>query len=545
MLTDHYYMLQKRIEKISDLLSNGTETILGWFDQSRLYADSLLYLNELTAAARGIEACCTGDADRELASGVRELIRTYNSLSTYIQGNVSGIFQENNAAQKDKLNRSTREQIHKVQLAVQARAKSIMMLTGNIQEYALRDLVYAVNITHKMKAVKILDYGMTLQKQGIVEDEIEHGDFQLSLRKIQFDGITTENGEDDIMPAYTGNIYHDIYTEEQLPEKQYDMVWLMNRYDGGNAEQICREISVVGNNTRYVLINVLAPVQDSDKNEILLHTLSEMGYCATVQHDDILFFLLDCHPQKYQGKVGMYVVTHKAFRPPEDPMYIPIHAGRKGKDDLGYQGDDTGDNISVLNPYINEMTAAYWIWKNDKEHDYLGINHYRRYFNWRGLSDAHDLADEETILENMKDYDVIVSEPLFFYPMSIGYQLREMFGHGKAIDVAFDVTRKAIRKYQPEYEKCFDEVMDGHNFICCNIFVTSREIYGAYCSWLFGFLPEAVDNWMKECPEEEQEKSPRAMGFMTERLLSVWLMGQKLRVGVINGMATMKYCLPE
>ena len=81
--------------------------------------------------------------------------------------------------------------------------------------------------------------------EGIVEDEIEHGDFQLSLRKIQFDGITTENGEDDIMPAYTGNIYHDIYTEEQLPEKQYDMVWLMNRYDGGNAEQICREISVV------------------------------------------------------------------------------------------------------------------------------------------------------------------------------------------------------------------------------------------------------------------------------------------------------------
>ena len=104
-------------------------------------------------------------------------------------------------------------------------------------------------------------------------------------------------------------------------------------------------------------------------------------------------------------------------------------------------------------------------------------------------------------------------------------------------------NKKKLKKTKTK--KCFDEVMDGHNFICCNIFVTSREIYGAYCSWLFGFLPEAVDNWMKECPEEEQEKSPRAMGFMTERLLSVWLMGQKLRVGVINGMATMKYCLPE
>ena len=545
MLTDHYYMLQKKIEKITELLCNGTETVLGRLDQRRFYADALLYLSELTTAAKGIEAFCTGDTDQELASGVRELIRSYNALSAYIQETVSGNFPEKDTAEKDELSRSTKEQLHRVQLVVQARAKSVMMLTGNLQEYALRDLMYAVNITHKMKAGKILDYGMTLQKQGIVEDEIDHGEFQLSLEKIQVDGIAAEIGENGIMPAYISNIYHDIFTEDQLPDKRYDMVWLLNRYDGGNAEQICREISVVENKTRYVLINVLPPVQDSHRDEILFHALSEMGHCATFQHDNIHLFLLDCHPQKYQGKVGMYVVTHKALLPPEDPMYIPIHAGRKGKDDLGYQGDDTGDNISDLNPYINEMTAAYWIWKHDQEHEYLGINHYRRYLNWKGLSDVQDLADEETILDIMKDYDVIVSEPLFFYPVSIGYQLREMFGHGEAIDAAFDVTRKAIQKYQAEYEKCFDEVMDGHNFICCNIFVAPREIYGAYCSWLFCFLPEAFDNWMQECPEEERDKSPRAMGFMTERLLSVWLMGQKLRVRVISGMATMKYCLPE
>ncbi len=62
------------------------------------------------------------------------------------------------------------------------------------------------------------------------------------------------------------------------------------------------------------------------------------------------FYLLDRNPVSYEGKVGMYVVTHKEFLPPEDAMYIPIYAGRKGKKDLGYQGDDQGDNISELNP---------------------------------------------------------------------------------------------------------------------------------------------------------------------------------------------------
>ena len=49
--------------------------------------------------------------------------------------------------------------------------------------------------------------------------------------------------------------------------------------------------------------------------------------------------------------------------------------------DLGIIGDDTGDNISYLNPYYCEMTAMYYAWKNIKA-DYKGLCHYRRFFTF-------------------------------------------------------------------------------------------------------------------------------------------------------------------
>lgn len=69
---------------------------------------------------------------------------------------------------------------------------------------------------------------------------------------------------------------------------------------------------------------------------------------------------------------------------PEDDIYTPIHVGRKGKQDIGYIGDDTADNISDKNDGYCELTGFYWIWKNVKA-DYLGLVHYRRYFTHKGL----------------------------------------------------------------------------------------------------------------------------------------------------------------
>lgn len=42
----------------------------------------------------------------------------------------------------------------------------------------------------------------------------------------------------------------------------------------------------------------------------------------------------------------IYVMTHKKIELIQNDIYIPLHVGKQGKQDLGYVGDDTGDSIS-------------------------------------------------------------------------------------------------------------------------------------------------------------------------------------------------------
>ena len=64
-------------------------------------------------------------------------------------------------------------------------------------------------------------------------------------------------------------------------------------------------------------------------------------------------------------------------------LYLGCDGAEKAGLDICNQADffdNTGDNISSLNPNRCEMTAHYWVWKNrlDTDDEYVGICHYRR-----------------------------------------------------------------------------------------------------------------------------------------------------------------------
>ena len=72
-------------------------------------------------------------------------------------------------------------------------------------------------------------------------------------------------------------------------------------------------------------------------------------------------------------KTQIFVMTHKKFNPPNNPIYIPLQVGAALNPDLGYMRDDVGDSISALNPYYGELTGMYWLWKNyTAENKYVG-----------------------------------------------------------------------------------------------------------------------------------------------------------------------------
>ena len=106
--------------------------------------------------------------------------------------------------------------------------------------------------------------------------------------------------------------------------------------------------------------------------------------------------------------VTIFTMTHKKFREPEDAIYVPLHVGRACSGDYGYAGDDTGDNISAKNCYYGELTGVYWVWKNVRTTDYVGICHYRRYF----CTEEGRILNEKDYLSILQDYDIITSKRL-------------------------------------------------------------------------------------------------------------------------------------
>ena len=79
--------------------------------------------------------------------------------------------------------------------------------------------------------------------------------------------------------------------------------------------------------------------------------------------------------------IKILIAAHKQCKLPSDTIYLPVQVGKALHPDLtltGYQPDNEGENISNKNPYLCELTAIYWAWKNMKA-DYVGLVHYRRH----------------------------------------------------------------------------------------------------------------------------------------------------------------------
>lgn len=217
--------------------------------------------------------------------------------------------------------------------------------------------------------------------------------------------------------------------------------------------------------------------------------------------------------------VKIYTMTHKPFLKPDDPVYIPLHVGREISQDLGYMGDNTGEHISDLNPYYGELTGLYWIWRNETEADIIGVCHYRRFFMNENGS-FMSAADYEAVLT---DCDVLLSDLAAY-----GGTNRENFAKTHNLH-DMEAVGEAIRKLYPEDYNAFCRVMDDKK--CCygNLMVARKEIFDAYCEWLFNVLVEASE---KIDPEIEKYDiyHQRVYGFLSAVLLYVWVTARGLRI---------------
>lgn len=225
-------------------------------------------------------------------------------------------------------------------------------------------------------------------------------------------------------------------------------------------------------------------------------------------------------------KVKIIVATHKSYEFPQVDYYVPIHVGKvKSQHDLGLLGDDTGDNISQKNGSFCELTALYWVWKNNffAEQKYVGLVHYRRYFSGQGLSlKGQMIASEQELLALLQSCDAIVAKKRNYY-------IETIYNHYKNAHHIEDLdkVREIISQDYPDYLRTFGDLMNRKKLHLFNMFVMKKELFDDYCAWVFGILFK-LESQIDVSQYDNYQK--RVFGFISERLFNVWLIHNNVKL---------------
>ena len=189
-------------------------------------------------------------------------------------------------------------------------------------------------------------------------------------------------------------------------------------------------------------------------------------------------------------KITIAVATHKKYQMPKDNIYLPIECGAVlRKNHLDYIADDSGDNISEKNKNYSELTALYWLWKNN-DSEYKGLAHY--------------------ILPKLRHYYIETIE-----------------SHYKHTHFEKDLlaTEEIIKKLYPDYLDFYYSALKRKSAHMFNMFIMKDKYFNNYCEWLFSILFEL------EKVLDISEYSPfhaRVFGRVSEILLDVWIFKNNL-----------------
>ena len=212
-------------------------------------------------------------------------------------------------------------------------------------------------------------------------------------------------------------------------------------------------------------------------------------------------------------KTKMFVMTHKQFQHPEMEGFYPLQVGSALNEDLGYLRDDTGDNISDLNPFFSELTGQYWLWKNETEAENIGCCHYRRYF----INDQKELMSISEIEEKLKEADIMaarIEDPRTWRELyGAGHNLKDLYAMG---DVLAEID--------PDSKAVFDELLDSHTICFGNMYAMPKRIYDEYMEWLFDILQRTSER-IDISNYDTYEK--RVYGLLSENMIQIFARTRK------------------
>ena len=206
--------------------------------------------------------------------------------------------------------------------------------------------------------------------------------------------------------------------------------------------------------------------------------------------------------------------------------------------------DSSGENISHLNPHFCELTAMYWAWKN-VDSSYYGLFHYRRILDLseqaqqirtdypiivspRSYNPKRQGLTTENITKLLQEYDIILPQGYKnHYNLACdegldNYGIYAHYHYAKDLDRIIEL----IKSRHPEMQAALESTLFTYppRWHIANIFIMRKELYFAYCEWLFSLL---FDLSKETDLSDYTPYQARIYGFLSERMFNIWLAYQR------------------
>ena len=366
----------------------------------------------------------------------------------------------------------------------------------------------------------LADVGFCLARDNVF---VMHGASHDRRRRIRIHGCALTEDASALLPVFS-NLYEDVYDELAAMPAPFlkEAAYLGDLYTQLAFDESVSLIMTLLD--VFLTLYVIVP-PDTHEDAARWRTFQQIETFAVTRFATARGALLRIEKAPEKKEIALYVAAHKPCSFPKDPIYVPMWLGPAARTPAGCFDDKQEPSVAHLNPRINECTGLYAIWKHATA-DIVGLVHYRRFFASEWLKEKHGtMLGKEEILHLMRSFDILVYRLEYFvYPLHV--QMRNDLDDD-VCDRALEVFEDLIGKKQPDYLDAYHKVMNGHTFFPCNMLVTRKEIFDDFCAWLFSFLLDAAEQLDMDTYTDGNR---RIAGFVAERMLTIWLTKQTLRI---------------
>lgn len=239
--------------------------------------------------------------------------------------------------------------------------------------------------------------------------------------------------------------------------------------------------------------------------------------------------------------VDIFIYSHIPFKPiVTNPVYKVLtnnHAPDKDfETKLTIYRDYVGDNISDKNLMYNEYAGFYWILHNWELKDYVGMFHYRRYYNF-----LDDVPNIDKIFSY--GFKIILNKRFPLQYNGIPKNNRDFYAIWHNVD-DFDLMGKIVKENYPQYADGWDKMAEAQYIFPSSLFIMPKNLFKEYITYALDVMDkfnkargcETPEQWLDYVKEHLKDyvrpehkyynikMQARATGYLVERCLAAFLM---------------------